>query len=1181
MIDRLKEEEINLEESWSVIHAYFKEKGLVRQQLDSFNQFVDTTMQEVVSEANPIEIYPEPELAEDHPDFKRTKISIKFEQVWMGPPTFKEPDGKVSRIFPNVARMRNLTYQAPLQVEVKKRITTLDEDGSDKQVLEEKEEKVFVGYVPIMVRSDWCLLSRLENDLERTKVGECPYDQGGYFIINGSEKVLVAQERMSSNQVYVFGGQGAKKGDTMSYAAEIRSMAENTTRPTGTMSIRLAKPRGSAGGMVINANIPYIHKDVPVVILFRALGFVTDREIIERVVYDLNDRPMIEMFRASLEEAAAYQTQEVCLDYIGKRGTTTAVTSAKRIIYAQQVLQKEMLPHVSTAEGSEVQKAYYLGYMVNKLLRSLLGRRECDNRDHYGNKRMDLAGPLLGSLFRQLFAKLLKETANNVRKRLESKKDIDLKQVINSNTITLGLRYSIATGNWGANRKGGETKTGVSQVLSRLTYTSMLSHLRRLNSPVGRDGKLAAPRQLHNTHWGMVCPAETPEGHACGLVKNLSLMAYVSKGSDSSIIKKLLSDWQLTDLQEITNPESLQEVTKVFVNGNWIGVHPRPEELVTDLRTMRRTNKDLPFEVSVVWDMRDRELRIYQDSGRCCRPLYVVENMRLKIRRYHIALINSKLLGNHGWNWTDLMDNGIVEYIDCMEEESIMCAMTPRALYDAREAPQTAQSLTFTHCEIHPSMILGICASIIPFPDHNQSPRNTYQSAMGKQAMGMYITNFLVRLDTLAHVLFYPQKPLASPKAAEHLHFAELPAGINCIVAIACYSGYNQEDSLILSQAAIDRGLFRSCFYRSYKDEESKEKGTNRVVEEFGRPVKQTTKDMRAENNYDKIDQDGLVWPGSHVSGNDAIIGKTAPLTEMDMTEAAKVRHQSRRDASQFLRPSETGVVDQVLLSTNEEGLKFVKIRVLSVRVPQIGDKFASRHGQKGTCGITYRQEDMPWTVEGIIPDIIVNPHAIPSRMTIGHLIECLMSKVASCQGFVGVATPFSDVTVDEISQTLHGYGYQRYANEVMYNGHTGRKLEAKIFLGPTFYQRLKHMVDDKIHARARGPYQSLVRQPVEGRARHGGLRFGEMERDCMISHGAAHFLRERLFLFSDRYRVHVCDICGLIAIANLNKKSFECRTCKNNSQISQVQLPYACKLLFQELMAMCIAPRMILGTSS
>jgi len=475
-------------------------------------------------------------------------------------------------------------------------------------------------------------------------------------------------------------------------------------------------------------------------------------------------------------------------------------------------------------------------------------------------------------------------------------------------------------------------------------------------------------------------------------------------------------------------------------------------------------------------------------------------------------------------------------------------------------------------------MILGICASIIPFPDHNQSPRNTYQSAMGKQAMGTYITNYQLRMDTLAHVLYYPQKPLGITRSMQYLHFRELPAGINATVAIACYSGYNQEDSVIMNQSSIDRGFFRSIYYRSYRDEERKVQiaGREDQSERFELPNRETTQGMR-KANYDKLDEDGLIAPGTRISGEDIVIGKTAPIDEQidEKMDASQARYQ-RRDVSTALKKTELGYVDQVLLTTNADGRKFVKVRLRSVRIPQIGDKFASRHGQKGTIGLTMRQEDMPFSREGISPDIIVNPHAIPSRMTIGHLVECLLSKVSSLTGDEGDATPFTSVTVDEISRLLQNFGYQKRGFEVMYNGQTGRRLEAAIFLGPTYYQRLKHMVDDKIHSRARGPVTNLVRQPMEGRGRDGGLRFGEMERDCMISHGVAGILKERLMDASDAFRVHVCDICGIIAIANLNKGTFECRGCRNKTKISQVFMPYACKLLFQELMAMQIAPRMM-----
>ncbi|XP_013632372.1 PREDICTED: DNA-directed RNA polymerase II subunit 2-like [Brassica oleracea var. oleracea] len=903
-----EEEEITQEDAWAVISAYFEEKGLVRQQLDSFDEFIQNSMQEIVDESADIEIRPESQHNPGHQsDFTETIYKISFGQIYLSKPMMTESDGETATLFPKAARLRNLTYSAPLYVDVSKRVIKKGHDGEE--VTETQDfTKVFIGKVPIMLRSSYCtLFQNSEKDL--TELGECPYDQGGYFIINGSEKVLIAQEKMSTNQVYVF---KKRQPNKYAYVGEVRSMAENQNRPPSTMFVRMlarANAKGGSSGQYIRCTLPYIKKEIPIIIVFRALGFVADKDILEHICYDFADTQMMELLRPSLEEAFVIQNQLVALDYIGTRGAPPGAPKEKRIKYARDILQKELLPHVGVGEFCETKKAYYFGYIIHRLLLCALGRRPEDDRDHYGNKRLDLAGPLLGGLFRMLFRKLTRDVRSYVQKCVDNGKEVNLQFAIKAKTITSGLKYSLATGNWGQANAAG-TRAGVSQVLNRLTYASTLSHLRRLNSPIGREGKLAKPRQLHNSQWGMI-----------------------------------------------------------------------------------------------------------------------------------FVLVN----------------------------------------------------------------------------------------------------------------------------------FRQLPAGINAIVAISCYSGYNQEDSVIMNQSSIDRGFFRSLFFRSYRDEEKK-MGTL-VKEHFGRPDRAVTMGMR-HGSYEKLDDDGLAPPGTRVSGEDVIIGKTTPISQ-DEAQGQSSRY-SRRDHSISLRHSETGMVDQVLLTTNADGLRFVKVRVRSVRIPQIGDKFSSRHGQKGTVGMTYTQEDMPWTIEGVTPDIIVNPHAIPSRMTIGQLIECIMGKVAAHMGKEGDATPFTDVTVDNISKALHKCGYQMRGFERMYNGHTGRPLTAMIFLGPTYYQRLKHMVDDKIHSRGRGPVQILTRQPAEGRSRDGGLRFGEMERDCMIAHGAANFLKERLFDQSDAYRVHVCESCGLIAIANLKKNSFECRGCKNKTDIVQVHIPYACKLLFQELMSMAIAPRML-----
>lgn len=769
---------ITAEDCWTVIQSFFDSKGLVSQQLDSFDEFVSTTMQEMVEEESLLTLDQNAPQSEDETDpIVLRRYEIKFGTILLSRPALTEGDGYTGAMLPAEARLRNLTYSSPMFLEMSKkvsiareRVAEVSDDGLDSDNPRQQGEtylhwenedggdedgvatKAFVGKLPIMLKSKYCLLKDL-TDQELYNWNECPYDQGGYFIINGSEKVLIAQERSAGNIVQVF-----KKSDGKTpFVAEIRSVVEKGSRLMSGFSIKLySKGEGSKGGFgqTIKATLPYIKSDIPIAIVFRALGVVSDEDILNHICYDRNDTQMLEMLKPCIEEAFVIQDREVALDFISKRGSSQGITRDKRIKYARDILQKEMLPHISQVEGSETRKAFFLGYMVHRMLQVALGRREPDDRDHFGKKRLDLAGPLMASLFRTLFKKLSKDMFKYLQKCVESNREFNLSLGIKSTTLTNGLKYSLATGNWGDQKKAASSKAGVSQVLNRYTFASTLSHLRRTNTPIGRDGKIAKPRQLHNTHWGLVCPAETPEGQACGLVKNLALMCYITVGTPSEPIIDFMIQRNMEVLEEY-EPMRSPNATKIFVNGVWVGVHRDPAHLVSVVQSLRRRSL-ISHEVSLVRDIRDREFKIFTDAGRVCRPLFVIDNDAKSANKGNLvltkALVN-KLEDDRElpsdmdadertekyFGWDGIVKAGAVEFLDAEEEETVMISMTPEDLENSRlrqlgyalpepstdlnarvKAPLDKNVHTWTHCEIHPSMILGICASIIPFPDHNQ-----------------------------------------------------------------------------------------------------------------------------------------------------------------------------------------------------------------------------------------------------------------------------------------------------------------------------------------------------------------------------------------------------------------------------------------------------------------------------
>jgi DNA-directed RNA polymerase II subunit RPB2 len=1141
--------------TWPIIESYFNNRHLhqlVRHQIESFDEFINNQIPQTIEMFNPTCVRPEHCYNAELKKYS-LEAKIKFVNFQLQRPQIIENNGATKIMHPQEARVRGFTYAGNTTVDIHiQYIVRTGEKLEDVQYFNHVLKQIHIGKMPIMLRSSACILSQ-HTHLNTHETDECNYDPGGYFIVNGSEKTVLGQERARENKIYIF--QPVNNTNKYIYQAEIKTSPDH--KRISPKQISMIILYNSHNEHVIQVNIPRIKKPIPLFIVFRALGILSDMEICKIILINFEKNTnMLELLKGSIYESNACFTQEEAVQYISAHAMYTPINmdthhgNIKKREFTLEILKSDLFSHCKTVE----QQIYLLGYMTKKLLLCTTGVIKCDDRDSYLNKRIDLTGTLLNNLFRNYFNKLVKDMTKQIIREMKNgswKSTDNYTQILNhtniyksvkSNTIENGIKRALSTGDFGINKIN--VKVGVAQVLNRLTYPSILSHLRRINTPIEKSGKMVPPRRLAPSSWGYLCPVETPEGPTVGVVKSLSIMTHVTIFSDSTALYEIIGS-KIRPLSEVND-----QSTKVFINGCWVGITHDPYPLYLDLKEKKYASI-INIYTSIVFDYNNNEIRVCNDAGRLVRPM-------LKVRNNKLFPIPDE------YTWEKLIVNtdteSVIEYIDPDEQNMSMIALSPSKI-DPR--------YKYTHCELHASTIFGILASCSPFSDRNQAPRNTYQCAMAKQAMGVYSTKYHNRLDKNAYVLTYPHKALVKTRITDILKMNDLPSGTTVIVAILSTTGYNQEDSLIFNKGSIDRGLFKTTVFHTEKDEDKKMYGDNEIR---CIPDPSNTTGMKFAN-YGKINSEGLMPENTRIDPMDIIMGKKCPIPVKGTKNDPNVVFKYK-DLSKFCR-EENCYMDKNYRGLNGDGYECWKGRIRSVRDPQIGDKFSSRHGQKGTIGNIMPEEDIPFTENGMRPDIIINPHCITSRMTIGQLLETILGKILVELGMFGDGTSFTEeFTSQKLADWLLKLNFESHGNEILYDGLTGKQLSSDVFIGPIFYQRLKHMVVDKQHSRSIGPMVNLTRQPAEGRARDGGLRFGEMERDCMISHGASKFTKERTYDVSDKYKVHVCKMCGLIAVYNEKLHIHLCKTCNNRTDFVEVKIPYACKLLFQELNTMNIAPR-------
>jgi len=1263
-VDTLYTMELREDTIWKLIDTYFQDnpQALVRHHIESYNDFFKNGIQQIFKETNPLKLELDYDKDKKVQDF-RSKAHMYFggkdgSKIYVGKPTIHD-DGNPHYMFPNECRLRNMTYGLTVHYDVEIEFTRILADGEIPTTLDEKGsivfdcdfdegdkedrrtlfspsdmakmreqtnntmiqhnaqtfcmtlEKVYLGKFPIMVQSDFCILQGMPREM-RHRMGECKNDVGGYFIMDGKEKTVVCQEKFADNMLYVRGASSVNA--SYLYSAEIRSVSENVSKPIRTLKVQIVAPTSKYKNHNIVVFIPNVRVPIPLFILFRALGVITDKEIIGLCTLqnpEYTNPLLVDYFNSSIYDAGQINNQHDALKVL------SLYIKGQTITKTLHILADYFLPHVG--EMNFLEKAYQLGYMVQRLLYVASGIEEPTDRDNYKFKRVELIGPMMKDLFREYYANQqhhIRLTFERIYDPSQAEyNDIstliyrNYKDVFRDRIVETGFKKAFK-GDWGSEQH--TKRIGVTQDLNRLSHNGMISHLRKTNLPMDASMKIVGPRLLHNTQWGLIDPIDTPDGGNVGLHKHLAIMSYITPElSRQPMLQWLQENTSVKPLSQCISTQ-LSNITKVIVNGYWCGVVNDPLTLIKEMKLHRRHGL-LPIYVSISFEIRKKELQIYTDGGRLCRPLFykddinekfifetpewkrildVIEKEEKQVWRHVISGFHAKadsafdpLLGKI-YKWEDLYkgiskekiqsNKALLEYVDTNESENALIAMNNETLLSS--------PLNYTHRELHESTMFGVLSNLINFPENNPATRNSFSCGQSKQACSMYSTNHQVRMDKTAVLLNYGQVPLVKSRYMQYINNEENPYGENAIVAIMCYTGYNVEDAILINEGALHRGLFRTTYYTTYEGHEEKEIKREQVSKEvLFSNIEKTTNITGTKEGYDysMLDENGMIRENTDVTDKTILIGMSSMIPNKD----------ARKDSSKKTKKGQLGVVDKVFMTDGEEGQRIAKVRIREERLPNLGDKFASRAGQKGTVGMVIPEEDMPYTQNGLKPDIIINPHALPSRMTIGQIIECITGKLCSITGTFGDCTAYTNKPsrLGLLGEILTKVGFHSTGNEVMYNGMTGGQLDSEIFIGPTYYMRLKHMVKDKINYRGTGPRANLTRQAVSGRANDGGLRIGEMERDAVISHGASSFLQESMMKRGDEYLLAICNTTGMIAIYNqarnlllspmadgplqytgslMTGEQEVQQMTRFSRSFSLVKVPYSLKLLIQELQA-------------